>query len=54
MSPSIKNVDDDPQKISILRQIAKVCKRQGSYHLATKKYTQVKIYPEIPPTHIFS
>ena len=28
------------ERASILRRIAKVAKRQGSYHLACKKYTQ--------------
>lgn len=42
MTPNLKDSPEDPQKLSVLRQIAKVCKRQGSYHLATKKYTQAK------------
>ena len=29
-----------PCILQVLRSIAKICKRQGSYHLATKKYTQ--------------
>jgi intraflagellar transport protein 140 len=42
MSPNMKETPEDPKKIAALKQIAKVCKRQGSYHLATKKYTQAK------------
>eukprot|EP01119_Soliformovum_irregulare_P022911 TRINITY_DN7918_c0_g1_i2.p1 TRINITY_DN7918_c0_g1~~TRINITY_DN7918_c0_g1_i2.p1 ORF type:complete len:457 (-),score=173.72 TRINITY_DN7918_c0_g1_i2:122-1492(-) len=40
MTPD-KDVDNET-RTKILREIAKVCKRQGSYHLATKKYTQAK------------
>jgi len=28
------------QRVEILMKLARVCKKQGSYHLATKKYTQ--------------
>lgn len=42
MAPSTKL--DDPtaeaNRVATLLKIAKCCKRQGSYHLATKKYTQ--------------
>lgn len=38
--------DETPEqathKIMLLRLVAKCCKRQGAYHLATKKYTQAK------------
>ena len=38
--------DETPEqsthKIMLLRLVAKCCKRQGAFHLATKKYTQAK------------
>lgn len=33
---------DEQQRKQLLLQIAKVCKRQGQYHLSCKKYTQAK------------
>lgn len=30
----------------VLRELAKACKRQGNFHLACKKYTQVCIFVE--------
>ena len=32
----------EEDRMEILRQVAKACKQQGSYHLACKKYTQVR------------
>lgn len=34
--------EESAHKIALLRLVAKCCKRQGAYHLATKKYTQAK------------
>ena len=31
----------------ILRELAKACKRQGNFHLACKKYTQVRMGDEV-------
>lgn len=36
-----KDMDQNKRNV-ILREIGKVCKRQGSYHLATKMYAQAK------------
>ncbi|GBG73001.1 hypothetical protein CBR_g12720 [Chara braunii] len=35
-----ENASNSAERGELLRRIAKVCKRQGSYHLACKKYTQ--------------
>ena len=35
MSPA-----DNEDRIQLLEKVAKCCKKQGSYHLPTKKYTQ--------------
>ena len=44
-----KNKEDHPpgtdyltkeKRVEVLMKLARVCKKQGSYHLATKKYTQ--------------
>jgi intraflagellar transport protein 140 len=44
MTPEKQEGDENSlanqQRIEVLRAIAKMCKRQGSFHLATKKYTQ--------------
>jgi hypothetical protein len=45
-----QNAPQDPEKVGlsqadalhILKQLAKACKQQGAYHLACKKYTQVR------------
>jgi intraflagellar transport protein 140 len=43
MSPKLVDTDPDlNSKINLLKNIAKVAKRQGSYHLACKKYTQAR------------
>ena len=43
MTPAKVEVDDPAARearVALLTKLAKVCKKQGSYHLATKKYTQ--------------
>lgn len=34
---------DAPKREDTLRELAKACKRQGNFHLACKKYTQVSL-----------
>ena len=31
---------DDPRRLALLLKVAKACRQQGSFHLATRKYTQ--------------
>eukprot|EP00743_Colponemidia_sp_Colp-15_P005070 GILK01005459.1.p1 GENE.GILK01005459.1~~GILK01005459.1.p1 ORF type:complete len:1424 (+),score=370.05 GILK01005459.1:129-4400(+) len=43
MTPERRKDDDgteDRERLSLLRLLAKICKKQGSYQLACKKYTQ--------------
>ena len=35
---------DNDRRIRILTGVAELCEKQGLYHLATKKYTQVCSY----------
>jgi len=35
-----RGVETDEARVNLLLKVAKCCKRQGNYHLATKKYTQ--------------
>lgn len=38
-----KGLSTEDERVDVLRELAKACKHQGNFHLACKKYTQVKI-----------
>jgi len=38
--PKSDDADKNAERLALLEKLAKCCKKQGSYHLATQKYTQ--------------